>query len=952
MHHRKVGLGTILALVLALALPSLADATQLPDTYHQDHRKTPKLQLNPVTPDARGLSDEALARVYLQDNAAMYGLVANADELKLLEAKQSLLGTHLRFQQQIDGVDVLDGQIVVSIAKHDGRIYRVSNNIYPAKPELQRNTATLDQESAFDIAWNHLRAHGDLTHLPSAKLVWLPEGADFRLAWMVKLDLTGPYGGWEVKLDARTGRVVDTRDTHLYRVKDTFTETPVAQRIAAHAGPVANRAAAFAAAEAKQAAAEARAAELARRPTVNGSGQVFDPDPRTTLMNDNIQDGDPASTFTSAYFTRTLEDITENAGTYSLVGPWVTIVDFDPPSTAPSTTSDGNWNFTRGNIAFNDAMTYYFLDISQRYIQSLGFTGATGIQELSMGADANGFNGADNSFYSPSSNQVAFGHGCVDDNEDADVILHEYGHAITYGINSGWGGGDAGAIGEGFGDYWAGSYSWSTPNGKTYHPEWVYTWDGHGTGNLCWNGRIMDAFGALYVHSTTYGAHSSIPGGYVSDELWSTPLFQSLVDLDGLGVPREEVDQIVLEGMFGLAAGFKMRELANNTVAAANALFPSGPHADEFLANFQVHDIIEFVGAEIATEAPAVLNGGPNSAADPGETVDLTIDLTNNGNVTATSVNGVLSSTTSGVVVSADNSGYPDVAPAGTVAQTTNYTVFIPSTHPCGDPVTLSLLVTYDDGTAQNKAIPLVLPTGVPNGANESASPNLAIPDNNPIGITTNIVVSGAGSATVTAGFNVDLDITHTWIGDLIVTLTSPSNTSVVLHDRTGFNADDIVGNYPGTLTPEQSLATLIGEPLDGTWQLTVSDNAGFDLGTLNSWGINDVTGYTCEAPTSTPPGTATPVAFKLYNATPNPFGSTSAIRFEVPGDGADISLAVFDVAGRRVAELAKGFYPAGIHTASWNGLNIKGDQATTGVYFYRLTSGKFTSTRKLMLLR
>ena len=41
-------------------------------------------------------------------------------------------------------------------------------------------------------------------------------------------------------------------------------------------------------------------------------------------------------------------------------------------------------------------------------------------------------------------------------------------------------GGDSGAIGEGYGDYWGASYSSTTTNGKTFHPEWAFSWDGHG----------------------------------------------------------------------------------------------------------------------------------------------------------------------------------------------------------------------------------------------------------------------------------------------------------------------------------------------------------------------------------------------------------------------------------------------------------------------------------------
>ena len=208
---------------------------------------------------------------------------------------------------------------------------------------------------------------------------------------------------------------------------------------------------------------------------------VFDPDPRTTLNNNTLQDTSPAGSFTDAYFTRDLLDIKFNGGLYRLNGPWVDILNWESPNTPPSTTTDGNWTATRGNNAFNDAMTYFHLDQNQRYMQSLGFTGATGIQEGPIGADTDGLSGADNSDYIPGTNRLAFGHGCVDDNEDADVILHEYGHAIQHGINASWFGGDTGAMGEGFGDYWAGSYSYSTANGRLFNPNWIFTWDGHGS---------------------------------------------------------------------------------------------------------------------------------------------------------------------------------------------------------------------------------------------------------------------------------------------------------------------------------------------------------------------------------------------------------------------------------------------------------------------------------------
>ena len=78
---------------------------------------------------------------------------------------------------------------------------------------------------------------------------------------------------------------------------------------------------------------------------------------------------------------------------------------------------------------------------------------------------------------------------------------------------------------------------------------------------------------------------------------------------------------------------------------------------------------------------------------------------------------------------------------------------------------------------------------------------------------------------------NTFVDITHTWIGDLIVTLTSPSGTVATLHNRAGGNADDINETF--------NSSAFNGEVATGDWTLTVSDNVGSDTGTLNVWALN-----------------------------------------------------------------------------------------------------------------
>ncbi len=87
---------------------------------------------------------------------------------------------------------------------------------------------------------------------------------------------------------------------------------------------------------------------------------------------------------------------------------------------------------------------------------------------------------------------------------------------------------------------------------------------------------------------------------------------------------------------------------------------------------------------------------------------------------------------------------------------------------------------------------------------------------------------------------DIDLDITHTYIGDLIVELTSPTGVVVRLHDRTGGTTDNLVTTYdePGGTLPDGpgALADFNLTGSLGNWILTVSDNAGSDQGTLNSW--------------------------------------------------------------------------------------------------------------------
>ncbi|MFH1419971.1 MAG: C25 family cysteine peptidase [Planctomycetota bacterium] len=92
---------------------------------------------------------------------------------------------------------------------------------------------------------------------------------------------------------------------------------------------------------------------------------------------------------------------------------------------------------------------------------------------------------------------------------------------------------------------------------------------------------------------------------------------------------------------------------------------------------------------------------------------------------------------------------------------------------------------------------------------------------------------------------DVEMDITHTYIGDLVVELASPGGTVVRLHNRTGGTTDNIVTTYdePGGTLPDGpgTLADFNLTNVQGTWTLTVSDQAGGDTGTLNGWTLRVV---------------------------------------------------------------------------------------------------------------
>ncbi len=83
----------------------------------------------------------------------------------------------------------------------------------------------------------------------------------------------------------------------------------------------------------------------------------------------------------------------------------------------------------------------------------------------------------------------------------------------------------------------------------------------------------------------------------------------------------------------------------------------------------------------------------------------------------------------------------------------------------------------------------------------------------------------------------------------------------------------------------------------------------------------------------------------------PNPFNPATTIRFYLP-DATDVSLDIFDVGGRHIATIFRGYSDKGIHDLVWEGYDRDGNEAASGIYFYRLRAGKKILTKKMVLLR
>ena len=89
----------------------------------------------------------------------------------------------------------------------------------------------------------------------------------------------------------------------------------------------------------------------------------------------------------------------------------------------------------------------------------------------------------------------------------------------------------------------------------------------------------------------------------------------------------------------------------------------------------------------------------------------------------------------------------------------------------------------------------------------------------------------------------------------------------------------------------------------------------------------------------------------QLHGNYPNPFNPTTTISFSLP-DEQEIELSIYNIKGQKVKQLINGQLTAGNHTMIWDGKDTNGKSVGTGIYFYKLKTGKKEISRKMLLLK
>jgi hypothetical protein len=321
----------------------------------------------------------------------------------------------------------------------------------------------------------------------------------------------------------------------------------------------------------------------AKPPTGSDTAQawVFMVNPVQSSGDESLTDDKDARSAVpmSAYAEVPLQNLD---GSGYLRGKWAYV---ESSTGTPAYAKDGEYFYTRDQDQFEQVMGYFWVNQAQEYLQSLGF-GSTlpGIVHQPFHVKINQF-GGDNSYETDKPFRIRLGKGGVDDAEDAEVIVHEYGHAVHQSQVPGFGqSADAGAIGEAFGDYFgvtvglaaADQYGWPVAAERACPMDWdstSYTDAPH----------CIRRFDRNLMATATGGVH-------FRGQIWSQALWEIRLGYPGLGKSTAAWDSTLIASQFGYAVDTSFSAAAKATYETALAR-DGQPFADLVKARFAARGI-------------------------------------------------------------------------------------------------------------------------------------------------------------------------------------------------------------------------------------------------------------------------------------------------------------------------------------------------------------------------
>jgi Zn-dependent metalloprotease len=470
---------------------------------------TPKAVYGTLS-DPMPVSEES-ARQFLSAHATLLKLDPSLPGVTLASSKVTPMGQVYAFTQSANGVPVYAAELKVHFSR-EGRVIGLTNTSVPSTM-LVMASPSIRAEQAVESARSHVprgpveeQELRDLP-LPSATLVVYAETGTATLAWEVILHTPGPT--WQLFVHARKGTALaPARDLNRY---------------------------------------------------VTGTGQVFLVNAIVAAQDNSLRDNKDAASAvpSSAYRSVSLLGLD---GSGFLDGSYAS----SSASKLRVSSMSQTFVFDRSSNGFSETMGYYYLDYAQRYIQSLGFSTVNNRQQV-FSIDRYK---KDNSFYQSSTKNITYGTGGVDDAEDAEVIWHEYGHSILDNQVPGYGTSlEADSIGEGFGDYLAGSLGAQLSGG--FQDVCIAEWDA-----TSYSSTVPPCLRRL--DGTKHYPEAIVGEVHDDGEIWSAALWQIRT-----AIGATKADRVILQHHFLLTADTTFNQAANALVAAAVNL---GYHRSEVSA--------------------------------------------------------------------------------------------------------------------------------------------------------------------------------------------------------------------------------------------------------------------------------------------------------------------------------------------------------------------------------